>query len=324
MYYIEKIGKHLYNWFEYTKEHLIRIIFITLLFVNFCFVLTLFPKVFEEGEQHILIFDITLSNWSIWLGILGIICAAIWALYEFDKSRVSTQQEKASEIAKTFSDDLLVKCGIIIAVFQNSPLNSLIEQINTLNSPFKHFTTDELREITNNDDCPSLYKNDKRKIDFDEIYFRILEQRISTKSEYEQKYQKIESNNPDSKKENFFTTYEARKLFILDNSSLPFHFSALVDDVLNDLEYVCMNISSHAAGSTFIYQSLHQMFFDTINTLAFEISIRNDGKYSDKFYTNIIYVYNEWQKLYKKSRKIEANKKDQNKKILNPKIKTVE
>ena len=85
-----------------------------------------------------------------------------------------------------------------------------------------------------------------------------------------------------------------------------------------------MNISSHAAGSTFIYQSLHQIFFDTVNTLAFEISIRNDGKYSDKFYTNIIHVYNEWQKIYKKSRKNETNKKNQNKKILNPKIKTVE
>ncbi len=323
MYYLEKIGKHLYNWFGYAKEHLVRIIFMALLFVNFCYVLTLFPKVFEGGEQHILICGITLSNWSIWLGILGILCAAIWALYEYDKSRISTQQEKASEIAKTFSDDLLVKCGIIIAVFQNSPLNGLIEQIDTLNSPFKHFTTDELREITNNDDCPSLYKKNKQKIDFDEIYFKILEQRISTKYEYKQKYEKVEdpkSNN----KEKFFTTNEAKKLFVLDNATLPFHFSSLVDDALNNLEYVCMNISSHAAGSTFIYQSLHQMFFDTVNTLAFEISIRNDGKYSDKFYTNIIYVYNEWQKLYKKSRKVEANKKNQNKKLLNPKIKTVE
>lgn len=324
MYYLEKIRKHLYNWFEYAKEHFVRIIFVSLIFVTFCYILTLFPKIFEDGEQHILIYGITLSNWSIWLGILGILCAAIWALYEFDKSRISTQQEKASEIAKTFSDDLLAKCGIVIAVFQNSPLNSIIEQINTLNSPFKHFTTDELREITSNDDCPSLYKNDKQKIDFDEIYFRILEQRITTKNEYKQKYEKADKDKSSNTKEIFFTTHEARKLFVLDNASFPFHFSSLVDDVLNDLEYVCMNISSHAAGSIFIYQSLHQMFFDTINTLAFEISIRNDGKYSDKFYTNIIYVYNEWQKLYKKSRKIEANKKDQNKKLLNPKIKTVE
>lgn len=329
MYYLEKIVKHLYNWFEYAKEHLVRIIFMVLLFAGFCYVLTLFPKVFENGEQHILICGITLSNWSIWLGILGILCAAIWAIYEYDKSRISTQQEKASEIAKTFSDDLLDKCSILVAVFQNSPLKPLLDQIDPLNPPFEHFTTEELREISNNDDFPNFYKEDTKNIDFDYIYFRVLEQRITVKSEYRQKYK-----NPDTKekktdeKQNIkkpcYSTEEARKLFILDNESFPFHFSSLIDEVLNSLESACMNISSHAAGSVFIYQSLHQIFFDTVNILGFEISTRNNGKYADKFYTNIIYVYNEWQKLYKKSRRIEANKKDQNKKILNPKIKTVE
>ena len=320
MYYIEKIKKHLVNWFEYAKEHLLRIIFIILLFIVFCYILTFFPKVFENSDQHIMIFGITLSNWSIWIGIVGIICAAIWALYEYDKSRISSKQEKAADIAKIFSDELLEKCGIVIAVYQNSPINGLLEQIETLNSPFKHFTTDELREITDNDDFPTLYKKDRDKIDFDEIYYQILEQRICIKSEYIEKHKK---NNKD-KEPKKFSTEEARELFILDNSNLPFHFTNLVDDVLNCLEHVCMNISSHAAGSIFIYQSLHQMFFDTINTLAFEISVRNNGKYSDKFYTNIIYVYNEWQRNYKKSRKNEAVKKNQNKKILNPKIKTVE
>lgn len=328
MYYLEKIGKHLKNWLEYAKEHLIRIIFMTLLFIGFCYVLTLFPKVFEDGEQHVLICGITLSNWSIWLGILGILCAAIWAIYEYDKSRISTQQEKSSEIAKVFSDDLLDKCSILIAVFQNSPMKPLLNQIDPLNPPFEHFTTEELREISNNDDFPNLYKQEMKHIDFDYIYFRVLEQRITVKSECLQKYKnQNEKPNKTGEKQDVkkqFSTEEARKLFILDNASFPFHFSSLIDEVLNSLESVCINISSHAAGSVFIYQSLHQIFFDTVNILGFEISTRNNGKYSDKFYTNIIYVYNEWQKLYKKSRKIEANKKDQNKKILNPKIKTVE
>lgn len=319
MYYLEKIKKHISNWCDYFREHLVRVIFISLLCLIFGFILTIFPKALNDGEQEIFILGISLSNWSVWIGIIGILFTAIWALYEYDRARISNQQEKASEIAKYFSDDLLTKCGLVIAVFQNSSLNNLLKQIDTLNSPFKHFTTDELREITDSDDFPSLYKNEKKKIDFDEIYFRILKQRISVLPQ---------ENNSNKKKNNSkqtkFTTYEARKLFILDNDSLPFHFSFLVDDVLNNLEYACMNISSNAAGSPFIYQSLHQIFFDTINILAFEISIRNNGKYSDKFYTNVIYVYNEWQKLYKKSRKNESLKKNQNKETLNPKIKTVE
>jgi len=316
MYYLEKIKRHIGNWWDYFKEHLVRVIFISLLCLIFGFILTIFPKALNDGEQEIFILGISLSNWSVWIGIIGILFTAIWALYEYDIARISNQQEKASEIAKHFSDDLLTKCGLVIAVFQNSPLNVLLEQIDTLHSPFRHFTTDELREITDNDDCPSLYKRDKKKIDFDEIYFQILKQRISVFPQEE-----VSKKKKSNKK---FTTYEARKLFILDNASLPFHFSSLVDDVLNSLEYACMNISSNAAGSPFIYQSLHQMFFDTINILAFEISIRNDGKYSDKFYTNVIYVYNEWQKLYRKSRKNEILKKNQNKETLNPKIKTVE
>ena len=71
-----------------------------------------------------------------------------------------------------------------------------------------------------------------------------------------------------------------------------------------------MNISSHAAGANFIYQSIHQIFFDTINILAFEISIRNDGKYSDKFYTNIIYIMNgkRFIKNLEKMKRIRKNK----------------
>lgn len=320
MYYIEKMKRHILNWIEYCKEHLIRIIFIFLIFMIFTFVLTRFNATFENGEQQIFIGGITISNWSTWLGILSIACAAIWALYEFDKSRISSQQERASEIAKTFSDDLLDKCSILIAVYQNSPLSSIVGNIDSLFSPFEHFTTDELRDITGNDDFPSFYKKEKGKIDFDYIYFRILEKRISVDEEYNKKYSfEVEKNI-----QKHYSTKDAQRLFILDNSTFPFHFSSLVDEVLNKLEHVCINISSHAAGSIFIYQSLHQIFFDTVNTLAFEISIRNNGKYSDKFYTNIIHVYNEWQKIYKKSRKNEATKKNQNKKILNPKIKTVE
>lgn len=317
MYYIEKIKNHLLNWTDYVKIHLVRFVFIALLLICSCFLLTLFPKsITSEGEQQILIFDITISNWSIWLGILGIGSAAIWALYQFDKTRISSQQEKASDIAKIFSDGLLLKCGILIAVFDNSPLKPIIDEIDKLKQSFSHFTTDELREIIDDDDFPSAYKRNKKMIDFDYIYYRILEKRITTDLDYKEKYS--------NEKEHYYTTKEAQDLFILDNQGLPFHFSALIDDVLNSLEHICMSISSHAAGSTFIYQSLHQMFFDTIKVLALEISSRNDGKYSDKFYTNIIHVYNEWKELYTKSTINEKNKKDLNKKILNPKIKTVE
>ena len=83
-----------------------------------------------------------------------------------------------------------------------------------------------------------------------------------------------------------------------------------------------MNISSKAADSDFIYQSVHQIFLRTVRLLYLEISILNVDS-TDKFYTNIIDVYNKWMKIYL------INKKKENKRIkksnldLNPKIKTV-
>ena len=84
-----------------------------------------------------------------------------------------------------------------------------------------------------------------------------------------------------------------------------------------------MDISSQAAGSKYIYQSLHQIFFRTIKILSVEICLRNDGKYCDKYYTNIIHVYNEWTKIYERDLKKEEKRKKEVDKILNPKIKTV-
>ena len=91
------------------------------------------------------------------------------------------------------------------------------------------------------------------------------------------------------------------------------------DEVLNDLESVCIK----AADSNYIYPSLHQILFDTVNTLSVEICLRNNGKYSDKFYTNIIHVYTIWKDKYRKTLTNENNKKHKSNQLLNPKIKTV-
>lgn len=312
MYYIDKIKKHLNNWGEYAKEHLIRIIFITILFVFFCFILTLFPRVFDGGEQHVLILGITLSNWSIWIGIVGIICTAIWAIYEFDKSRISTQQEKASEIAKSFADKLTLKCMLICNVYEYSPLGTLLDLKNKDCFAFNSFTTNEIRTIYESDDYLDKYKTLKSCFNLDILYYNILESRIS-----------VQPIDEIIAKHKSYNNKQARNLFILDNEGLPFKFNYLVQDVLNELEYLCMGLASQAAGSSYVYQSLHQVFLRTIRVLAIEIALSNNSSYSDKYYTNIIEVYNQWKLLYSKSLKSEAKTKNKVEKILNPKIKTV-
>lgn len=312
-YYWNRITQHLGNWWNYFLEHLVRFIFLSLIMSGLCFGFSKLPinNIYNEHgvltEQHILILNITLTNWSIFFGIIATILAAIWGIYQYDKNRNLKQQHNASKIAERFArNNLLYKCEIVNTVIKSTPLYEYINKYKEYDT-FKDFTIAELRYVYDNDKIPTLYSELRDSIDFDSIYYSILDNRISNKPFEIKKY----------------NTKAARKLFILDNEGLPFHFLALVDDVLNDLEYVCMDISSQAAGDKYIYLSLHQSFLRTIKTLSIDICIRNCNKYSDKFYTNIIYVYNNWTKLYKLNLKKEQKRHDKANKLLNPKIKTV-
>lgn len=271
--------------------------------------ISIFPS---EEEQQILIFNISLSNWCTLITMLGVIIGAIWGLIQYDKRVKLRQQEKATIIAQSFSDKLTLKCMLICSVFENSPLGQLLELQEKDCFSFNNFNTSEIRQVYNDDNFPEKYNNIKKLSNLDLIYYNILESRISTTplSDIVEKHTN-------------YNTIQARKLFILDNEGLPFSFDYLISSVLNELEYLCMSLASQAAGSTFVYQSLHQVFLRTIRVLAVEIAISNNNYYSDKYYTNIIEVYNIWKSLYLKSLNSEKKVKKKIDKILNPKIKKV-
>lgn len=88
----------------------------------------------------------------------------------------------------------------------------------------------------------------------------------------------------------------------------------IICDTLNTLEYMCMYIVTNVADEKYIYNSLHQQFLKTIALLYFEISMTNiDNK--DKYFTNIIHVYNLWKNKYLKAIKKEKKLK---RKLLSP------
>lgn len=332
MYYLDKIKSHLSNWLEYAKEHLIEFIIILIILISLCSLLLFFQRnnTVENNviiDQNITFLGITLDNWFIWVSIVGLVLTAIWAIYQFDKSTSRKRQEKGAEIAKEFSKGLLLKCGIVTTVYKKSKLYNILNSNKEYNS-FRNFTISELREIYNND-LPYIYRKLEEECDLDNIYHTLLKSRISLNCKCTSENSKDTNTEKNNSKKQEKTLHELmsyeeiKQLFILDNKDLPFHFSNLVNDVLNELEYLCMDISSQAADSKYIYQSLHQIFFRTIKVLSIEICLRNNGKYCDKFYTNVIHVYNEWTKIYEKDSKKEESRKKEVDKILNPKIKTV-
>lgn len=323
---------------EKIKELYIKFKYFLLVLVFILLVLCIFLCVKEEPitieTQQLKLFEITLENWAQWITIITIPYTAGWAIYQFRKSSIAKKQEKAVQIAREFSGDLINKCGIINQVYKSSSLNPILKFDEKNYDDFKFFNTDELRRIYNDDDFPTKYQDLREKVanELDTIYHYILLRRVSPfdakivlerqmedegqEEQEEQKEQKEETPKKEKKDKKKITP------FMQQNVNFPYHFMDLESDVLNQLEYICMDVSSKATDSKFIYQSLHQMFLRTVRTLAVEISVDNLN-YSDKFYTNIIHVYNDWTIRYKKDLKVEKRKKEKIDKILNPKIKTV-
>lgn len=300
--------KH-FGFFSYIKERWVVLISLITLFVGLLLLLTLFPsKTPDSAEtQEIFILNLSLTNWGVWITIIGGILACFWGLYQYDKSKNRSQQEKGAEIAKLFSEDLLYKCTILGRVILDSELNDIIKPKTLNENDFKNFDRNEAFDIYKDDELFLKLKQVLGSSNVQQTYLRTLDSQISL--------------NKINKKRKY-TNKEAKKLFILNNSNLPFQFIQLISSVLNDLEYICMYISSQSAGSKYVYQSLHQIFLKTIKLLYPIICMGNDD-YTDKYYVNIIYVFNMWQKEKNKSKKQEGFRKRIAYWLLNPKIKTV-
>lgn len=352
---------------EKIKELFIKIKYILLVVAFILLILCIFMCIKEDPKtieaQQLKLFGITLENWAQWITIITIPYTTGWAIYQFRKSSIIKKQEKAAEIAKLFSEELLDKCSIIGAVIELSNMKPLLRLKEIDTSQLQRFDREEMIELYEDENIFEKYKEVLLSDNVQLIYFYILEYRISRNSfekikeknieekEKEvikilkEKYTEDEINslrkknllfdefkkyclNNDMKKEiekvyrKEYSDEEARNLFVLDNQNLPFRFTNLVAEVLNELEYICMYISSQSAGSYFVYQSLHQIFLRTIKSVALYLAYPNKN-YSDKYYTNVIHVYKEWYNKREFDKRKEKKNKRTAYKYLEPKIKTV-
>lgn len=299
---------HLINFFNYIKEHLLCLILIIVFFILAGVILVNLPINNPESieSQQILIFGVSLENWSIWYTICGLIVTALWSMYQYTKNIARKQQEKGAEIAKLFAHDLLRKSSILANVILKSEIETLFNLEKQDYRVFRNFDKTEIYDIYKKDNnVDYMFLKLKQILISDEIqkiYIDCLKENIKFSSS--------------DKSDNY------SDLFTLDNSNMPVCFHEFVSLTLNELEYVSMYISSQAAGSKYVYQSLHQIFLRTVKLLAPIIALQNKD-YSDKYYTNIIFVYNEWAELRQLDLKKEKKNKEKANKILNPKIKTV-
>lgn len=272
---MKKNIEHLIDFLIYLKEHLLCIILIIVFFILAGVILVHLPvnNPANIESQQIIIWGVSLENWSIWYTILGLIVTALWSTYQYTKNVTRKQQEKASAIAQDFSNQLVEKISIISNVLlKNSEIHKMVSRIS--NSSLQNFTTMEIVNILNDKNCFSIYSKCLTSKRTQKRYKDILDKVYSKKEQ-----------------EKFCTS-----------------FSLLVETTLNQLEAICINISSHAAGSEYIYNSLHQSFLKFVEILAIKISANNNNNV-DKYFTHIIQVYNMWNT--EKNKDIEKFEKTQ-------------
>ena len=277
---------------------------LSIMFFNFCDIQN--PN--EVQSQEIYICKISLSNWGTWITLVGLFFTAIWSMHQYIKSKLSKQQEKASQIATDFADNLIEKMGLISKTLLK---NSYIQKVTSIfdNHPecLSQFTTFEIEDILvaeneDEDEDVDVFKNFKD---------------ILCSEDTQKEYQNFLNEKYSEKEQEKF------------NSKFP----VLVESTLNHLEAICITITSQAAGSEFIYDSLHQTFLKTIKILAVLIAANNNNNV-DKYFTNIIQVYNMWnkrknkdiKKLIKTQKKINKMQKrmdNEIKKLLSKETKTV-
>ncbi len=275
---------------------------LSIMFFNICDIQN--PN--EVQSQEIYICKISLSNWGTWITLVGLFFTAIWSMHQYIKSKLSKQQEKASQIATDFADNLIEKMGLISKTLLK---NSYIQKVTSIfdNHPecLSQFTTFEIEDILvaeNEDEDVDVFKNFKD---------------ILCSEDTQKEYQNFLNEKYSEKEQEKF------------NSKFP----VLVESTLNHLEAICITITSQAAGSEFIYDSLHQTFLKTIKILAVLIAANNNNNV-DKYFTNIIQVYNMWnkrknkdiKKLIKTQKKINKMQKrmdNEVKKLLSKETKTV-
>lgn len=255
------------------------------------------------ASQEIYVFGRSISNWAQWISFITILYTAFWAIYQYKKSVSTKKRDKAGEIAKEFSNSIVDDLGMINLVIHNSILKKYIPTEELINAnKLKYFSVGEARELFKKDSIIDTYKKDLKDHikDIDDIYHLVLYQRcVPYSTDLLKKYEDMKKTKNKSKNKTFKNIdWNKIEHTIKENfPTMPYHFREYEIRSLNKLEAICLDISTKAADSKFIYQSLHQMFLRNIRDLYMEIaSINIDSK--DKYYTNIISVYNEWVNMY--------------------------
>ncbi|NFL34483.1 hypothetical protein FDB64_05235 [Clostridium botulinum] len=226
------------------------------------------------------------------------------------------ERQKAIEMAELYANELIAN----IAYLSNTYRKCGIEQYfkNVKHSELRNFDIYELEEIIRGKitvgemkklikdidltilvDSVRFLSKDTKKMSMERINILSLKRYIEKYENNKEKNEVAATLEEISKKMYKEKQYydEAKMKYKTYEICYNDEFDTITRDTFNKLEYFCMYFNSGVADEETVYQSLHQSFLDMIKVIYFHIAVRNKtGK--DKYYTNIIKLYNKWSDRY--------------------------
>lgn len=229
-----------------------------------------------EVTNNLTFVDVTtlIANISTSLSIIITIIGAIIAYKTFKDSKKRKIDENAVSLALFFQTSILNEASHIFALLKDSDYSSIMQKIKL--SDMRLFNIEEIKSLTNNENILAEIESAIKKLDPKKIVF----------------YLNL-CDTPNCNDNKIISTSIRHYVESDDTNLLYSAMKSKIISILNQLEWFAMNLNSNIANEEIIYQSLHQTFITFIATFYYFICSFNNAGYN-KYYTNIIELYNLW------------------------------
>ncbi len=215
--------------------------------------------------------------------------SVIIAFKNYNHNRKRAAKDKACELARFFETEILETASFVLQALMLPAKERLIKAFPS--DKIKSFDHDEMSGLLKQagikpEDAQSIFS----KVDDADgnIIFSYLFKKANTEIERERVLLHIKKPlsppvPPDG----------APPKIVLNGETLADELRSAITALLNKLEWFAMYFYLNVADEDAVYQSLHQNYLAVVNVLYYRIASVNKDN-GDKYYTNIIELYNLW------------------------------
>ena len=255
-----------------------------------------------------------IANFATFAGLVAVAYQIYMSKKEQRIQHEKQEKQKAIELAELYANKIMDDISFLSSIYKKSNIEKYFEKINynelsefdrhELKKIFKGYDIDKINyEILNIDDDILLKAiiSMKSNLNKEELNNHLeafeINKLLSQIEEVEKEVGATLEGDEGINKKRRKAFNEIKKKYRNNKIYCKKIYHETLDNTLNTLEYFCMYFNSGVADEEFVYQSLHQSFLSMVKILYFRIAYVNEsGK--DKYYTNIIELYNKWSYRY--------------------------